>query len=213
MKHTALSCITLLVSLLLLSISCGHAASVREVTIDEMLLHSQFVFDGKVVSLEAKENSRKRIHTYVTFAIQDVIKGEYPNPTITLRFLGGTVGDVTMAVSDMEIPAVGEHGIYFVESLERLQVHPFYGWSQGHFIVEPDGNGTDRVMTSNKQPVTEIADDSPVEPMVTSPTNNPNLSAGVARGVTFELKKNGTQGLTVIEFKQSLHEKMGRGNE
>lgn len=213
MKHTALSLVIFLVPLFLLSTSFGHAASVREVTMDEMIQQSQFVFDGKVISLEAKENSQKRIHTYVTFEIYDVIKGEYPNPTITLSFLGGTVGDVTMVVGDMELPAVGERGIYFVESLERLQVHPLYGWSQGHFIVEPDGNGTDRVMTSNKQPVTEIANDTPADQVMTSQAKSPTLSTGVARGVTFELKKKETKGLTVTEFKKSLLEKMGRGNE
>jgi hypothetical protein len=73
-----------------------------------------------------------------------------------LRFLGGTVGNKTMAICDMKFPQPGERGIYFVASLERMQVHPLYGWSQGHFLLWPDETGTDRVMTSSEQPVTEI---------------------------------------------------------
>jgi hypothetical protein len=87
MRHKTLSFILLWAYLLLISISYGHASSVRQVTIDEMLQQCQFVFEGTVLTLEAEENSQKRIHTYVTFAIQDIIKGEYSSDTITLSFL------------------------------------------------------------------------------------------------------------------------------
>lgn len=207
MRHKTLS---MWAYLFLISISYGHAASVRQVTMDEMLQQCQFVFEGTVLTLEAKENSQKRIHTYVTFEIQDIIKGEYSSSTITLSFLGGTVGDVTMGVSDMKVPQVGERGIYFVESLERSQVHPLYGWSQGHFLVQSDDTGIDRVMTSNEQPVTEVMKDMSLEQMSSSQEETtPLLSKGAAKGVTFALKDNKNKGLTAEEFKKILREKMG----
>jgi len=196
--------------LFLISTSSGYAASVRQVSMDEMLHACQFVFEGTVLTLEAEENSQKRIHTYVTFEIQDIIKGEYSSNSITLSFLGGTVGDVTMGVSDMKIPQVGERGIYFVESLERSQVHPLYGWSQGHFLIQPDDTGIDRVMTNNEQPVTEVMKDTSVEQMNSSQTTVPSLSKGVVRGVTLALKDN-NKGLTAEEFKKILREKIGVG--
>ena len=151
MCHKTLSFIGIWACLFLISISYSQATSVRQVTMDEMLQFCEFVFEGKVLGLEAKENNQKRIHTYVIFEIQDIIKGDYSSDTITLSFLGGTIGDVTMAVSDMKFPKEGERGIYFVESLDRLQVHPLYGWSQGHFIVKTDDTGIDRVMTSREK--------------------------------------------------------------
>jgi len=213
MHHKTLSFISIWAYLFLISISYGHAASVRHVTMDEMLLQCHFVFEGKVLALEAKESSPKRIHTYVIFEIQDIIKGEYSSDTITLSFLGGTVGDVTMAVSDIKVPQVGEHGIYFVESLERSQVNPLYGWSQGYFLVQSDDTGIDRVMTSNEQPVTEVVKDMSVEQMNSSQETAPLLSKGVARGVTFALKGNDNKGLTTEEFKKILREKMEEANE
>ena len=213
MRHKTLSFMSIWAYLLFISISYTHAASVRHVTLDEMLQQCQFVFEGKVLALEARENSQKRIHTYVTFEILDVIKGEYPGDTLTLSFLGGTVGDVTMGVSDMKVPQVGERGIYFVESLERSQVHPLYGWSQGHFLVQADDTGMDRVMTSNEHPVTEVMKDMSVEQMNSNQKTTPLLSEGVAKGVSYAQKSNGNKGLTVAEFKKILHEKMGRGNE
>ena len=196
--------IAILVFMTLAPIAYGNAASVREVTMDEMLQVCQFVFEGKVISIEAKEDSRKRIHTFVTFRIQEIIKGEHSSNTITLTFLGGTVGDVTMMVSDMKCPEVGEHGIYFVESIQRQQVNPFYGWSQGHFLVETDETGTERVLTRSKQPVTEVKNDMPM----TSTQTPARLSTGVARGLTLGQEK-GTQGLTLGEFKRALHERLG----
>lgn len=188
----------------LIPISYGNASSVLEVSLNEMLQQSQFVFEGTVTAVEARENSQKRIHTYVTFEIKDIIKGKYPSNIITLSFLGGTVGDVTMAVSDMRLPREGEHGIYFVESLERVQVHPLYGWSQGHFIVERDVTGIERVMTNKRLPVTEVMAD---EQTSTGKESIPALSKGVVRDLVIAKDK---KGMTVDEFKKVLHERIGQ---
>lgn len=195
--------------LLLIPISYGNATSVREVSLDEMLQQSQFVFEGTVTAIEARENSQKRIHTYVTFEIQDIIKGEYHSNVITLSFLGGTVGDVTMAVSDMLLPQEGEHGIYFVESLERLQVNPLYGWSQGYFIVERDVAGTERVMTNRRLPITGITD----AQITPGKESMQTLSKGVLRNLVVGQEGKVNTGLTADEFKRILHERMERTNK
>lgn len=191
-------------------ISYGNAASVREVSLNEMLQQSQFVFEGTVTAIEAQENSQKRIHTYVTFEIKDIIKGKYHSNIITLSFLGGTVGDVTMAVSDMQLPQEGEHGIYFVESLERLQVNPLYGWSQGHFIIERDATGSERIMTNKRLPVTAVIDKMQDNQMAPGKERIQALSKGVVRGLVVGQDK---KGLTVDEFKRVMYERIQKGYE
>jgi hypothetical protein len=208
MRHTSL---LIWAYLFLISISHAHASSVRQITMNEMLQQCQFVFEGTVVALEARENSQNRIHTYVTFEIQDIIKGSYSDNTITLSFLGGTIGNVTMAVGDMVFPKTGEHGIYFVESLERSQVHPLYGWSQGHFLVRPDDTGRERVMTNGEQPVTEVLTDISIEQKNASQKPVTLLSKGVVDGITLGIAGNDNTGLPVEEFKNILREKMGMG--
>lgn len=195
--------LALLILMTLVSVSYGIAASVRQVSMDEMLRVCGLVFEGTVVYREAKENRNKRIHTYVTFEIQEIIKGEYPGDSITLRFLGGTAGGVAMRVSDMEFPEVGEHGIYFVESVKRHQVNPLYGWSQGHFLVEPDDTGTQRVLTKGKHPVKEVKSDAQL-PSVQGPAK---LSTGVARGIIVA-REQGAKGLTPGQFKKILYERL-----
>jgi hypothetical protein len=198
--------------ILWMTVNYGHAASVRQVTLNEMLAACPLVFEGRVTAVEAQEDSRGgRIHTYVTFEVQDVIKGEDPGSFITLRFLGGRMGDVTMTVSDMTMPRAGERGIYFVESLERFQAHPLYGWSQGHFIVVPDSAGTDRVMTGTGHPVTGIDGDVTQDPADSQPGPVSDPKTGVAAGVYFARENMEPDGLTPEEFKQMLRHRMRMG--
>ena len=185
--------------MILIPISYGIAASVKEVSMGEMIQGCQFVFEGKVVSIEAKENSNKRIHTYVTFEIQEIIKGKHSGRNITLSFWGGTVGDVAM-----ELHEIGEHGIYVVESLKRPQVNPLYGWKQGHFLVETDDEtGTERVLTRSERPVTEVRSDK----QMASPQGPAGLSTGVARGLT--VGRKGDKGMPLGQFKKALREQLG----
>jgi hypothetical protein len=197
----------ILMALLLLPISYGNATSIREVSIDEMLQQSQFVFEGTVTAIESRENSQKRIHTYVTFEVKDVIKGVYDSNIITLSFLGGTVGDRTMAVSDMQFPQKGEHGIYFVESLERAQVNPLYGWSQGHFIVERDVAGSERMMTNKRLSITAVADKVQSEPMTPGTEHIQAQSKGAVPDLVVT---PGKKGLTVEEFKMVLRGRISK---
>lgn len=196
--------------LLTIPIQYGNATSVLQVSLDEIIQKSQFVFEGKVTSLETEKNSQKRIHTYITFEITDIIKGEYNSNIIKLRFLGGTVGDLTLAVGDMQYPKEGEHGIYFVESLDRFQVNPLYGWSQGHFLVERDAKGIERVLTNKGLPVTGVTDDVSNQQTAAGKENTLSLSKGVVRdlSVAEDAKDNG--GLSLDEFKKVLYQRMGK---
>jgi hypothetical protein len=195
---------------MMMCVFSASASSVLEVSMDEMLQKSQFVFEGRVTAVKSMENSSKRIHTYITFEILDVIKGEYNDKTITLRFLGGTVGDVTMGISDMRYPQQGEQGIYFVESLERNQINPLYGWSQGHFIIDRDAAGNPRVMTNRKLPVTGIKGGTKDR---RTGENRHALSHGAARDVVVGQEGKEDSGLTLDEFKKVLHERRVKADE
>ncbi len=194
-------------------VSGGQAASVRQVSMAEMLQNSELVFQGEVLSLESVETGPKQIHTYVTFRIEDIVKGQYPQGIITLRYLGGTVNNRTLAVSDMILPRPGEHGIYFVESLERRQMHPLYGWSQGHFLVQPDDTGVGLVTTRRGDPVTGINPGVSLAPENDIQAAGPFFDPGVVRGVELQMKENGPKPLTAEEFKKQLREMLEKINE
>ena len=173
-----------------------HAASVRGVSVEEMLLHSQLVFEGEVIESHSSEASDGKISTSITFTVIDTIKGHHLDDTLTLDFLGGTVGETTHMIGGMQVPRLGEHGIYFVETTTRKQINPLFGWSQGHFIVEKDSAGTDRVMTNRGRPLTGVTD--------ILPKQSGGLSNGVARGVIAVDKQPAGSSLSTLEFKTSL---------
>jgi hypothetical protein len=76
------------------------------------------------------------IMTTVTFAVEDVVKGKQAE-TISLDFLGGTVGATTMDVTGAPVFKVGERAILFI-SPNRNEVCPLIGMYCGRFRVERD---------------------------------------------------------------------------
>jgi hypothetical protein len=158
--------------------AAASASSVRELDLRALLAGSELVFEGRVVSREAVlDPGTKAIHTIVRFEITRVLKGESPDATIDLRFLGGSVGRRSLVVSDLHLPEPDETGIYFVESKSRSQVHPFQGWSQGHFVVRRDAKGRERVLSRAGVPITAVR--------AAPPAGQPrSLAPEVARGVT-----------------------------
>jgi len=112
------------------------AASVLKVNLDQVAKESELIFEGRAVSKETRPSPISgKPFTYFTFDIIDLIKGSYSNPTIEIGFMGGALGNITLEVSDMRMPEIGERGIYFVENIGKQQIHPLFGWEQGHYLV------------------------------------------------------------------------------
>jgi len=160
----------------------SQATTVLEVNVDQLLDGAQVVFEGEVIARESRWNDDgSYINTYVTFRVVDVIKGSLSGDTLVQQFAGGTVGDIGVRVEGMVYPEIGERGIYFLEDPADLLVNPFVGWGQGHFRVQPDSNGEQRVTTERGEPVLDIADPGSTAPMARQ-TAAP-FSRGVARGI------------------------------
>ncbi len=181
------------------------AMSVKAVSIEEILANSALIIEGQVVASESRPVEGTRlIQTCVWIEIAEIIKGRYPAGSLELCFLGGTLDDVTMRVAGMRYPEIGETGIYFVESLDRLQVHPLYGGPQGHFLVVHDpATDEERVLTSDEIPVVGVISSSDwVTPGLS--TGTPGLSTGAARGVLTAKPSGIANAMTKDDFKQSL---------
>lgn len=184
----------------------ARGSTILQLGLDEMLATAEFVFEGEVINVLARQSaSGDSIHTYVTFQIEEIIKGRYLKDTIELRFLGGEVGDLKLKVSEMHLPAMGEKGIYFVESLGRYQVNPLLGWSQGHILVVPDENGVERVMSRDRRPI--IAVESGVGSQGRA-LRLRGLSKGMARGLIVGERGKVSGGLSAKEFKAELRRKL-----
>ena len=151
-------------------------------SLSDLAKKAEFIFDGQPVArtVEALPDGQGA-HTCFTFRINQVIAGMHPGNTARLCFFGGMIGGTGYAVSDLNMPTLGEHGIYLVESTGQAMLNPLIGWDQGHFLVAKDNSGTLRVTTADHRRVTgltpEAAKPTAAVPEITSPSGT--TAAGV----------------------------------
>src|SRR2546421_11049395 len=106
-----------LVAVLSLALPAARATTVIPPTFDELVTQAEMIFEGTVIGTRSEwtgEGSNRHIVTYVTFKIEDAIKGA-AGAEYTIRMFGGTVGDQTIEVADAPKFKVGDRDILFVE--------------------------------------------------------------------------------------------------
>lgn len=181
-------------------IGAANASSIRQIHMDEMLKTAELIFEGKVIKSEARWLANGiTIKTFIVFEVEEVISGEYSDSQLTLSFEGGTVAEDTVQISDLNMPELGEKGIYFIEQLDRSSINPIVGWSQGHFLLKPNSSGEQTVLTQSGMFVTNMAQQLPnIEKRTVEINTN-----GIASGVTAS-KTNADTVMTAKDFKQTL---------
>src|SRR5205085_11228404 len=83
-------------------VSIALATTVIPPTFDDLVTRAEMIFQGTVTDVRSEwtgEGGQRHIASYVTFKVDDSIKGN-PGAKVTLNLLGGTVGAETMEVSD-----------------------------------------------------------------------------------------------------------------
>ena len=99
----------------------AHATTVIPPDFDHLVSRAEAIFEGEVTGLQSQwigEGAQHRIVTFVTFKVDDALKGAL-GATYTIRMLGGTVDGRTMQVTDAPKFQVGDHDLLFVENNGR----------------------------------------------------------------------------------------------
>jgi hypothetical protein len=132
----------------LLSFSPGAAAAstTERLGFHELLDQADLVFEGTVVSIEFKNSEvveagdAKLPHTFVTYAIEDRVKGDSSaGQFVTLRFLGGPAGDGrVLEVAGVPQFALGDRDVLFVRN-EKSMIGPIVGLEAGRYRVVRGG--------------------------------------------------------------------------
>lgn len=149
--------LALLAALLVASTSL-YATTVIPPSFDELVSRAEVIFQGSVTDLRSQwvgEGAQRHIVTYVTFKVDDAIKGS-PGATYTMRMLGGTVDGQTMEVSDSPKFKIGDHDFLFVEH-NGTQFIPLVGIMHGRFRIEREQNGREIVATNSGEPLSDVA--------------------------------------------------------
>jgi hypothetical protein len=150
---------------LLLMLSAGfavvsaQATTVIPPTFDQLVNDAELIFQGTVTELHSQwtgEGVDRHIVTYVTFQVEEAIKGA-PGANYTLRMFGGTVDGLTMEATDTPRFKMGNRDILFVEH-NGTQFVPLVGIMHGRFHVQQDeANGRESIAKDNGAPLTDIA--------------------------------------------------------
>jgi hypothetical protein len=188
-------------------IPLADATTILGMDIDQLARDAEFIFEGEVIAIQSRQDNGDIISTYVTFTVSEVIKGDANRDTIELEFLGGSIDGRMTQVSGLTLPGLGEQGIYFVESTSRDLVNPLLGWSQGHFLINADRDGTLRISTVDNKPVSQVQSVSSIPQSIKRPQAIIEDNSQVAAGITTQSSALMIdRALTVDEFKARIRE-------
>jgi len=173
----------------------AQAASVRSVSMSEMLGGAELVFEGRAIGRRtAEDGGVGAVRTCVRFEVLEVLKGPAPGGPLELCFAGGRAGRRARRGQGVQAPAPGERGVKLVGEGAEGRVHPLLGWDQGRFPVREGPEPV--VTTAGGQPIRAL------DPASEGPPAGP--SRGVARGAL--LAPAGERGLGPEAFKARLRE-------
>lgn len=136
----------------------ARATSVIAPDFDHLVSRAQAIFEGDVLKVQSQwigEGSQHRIVTFVTFKVDDVLKGDV-GANYTIRMLGGTVDGQTMEVTDAPKFQVGDRDLLFVENNGR-QFIPLVGIQHGRFRIQKDQSGEEHLITGEDQMLTDVS--------------------------------------------------------
>jgi hypothetical protein len=154
----------------------ARATSVIPPTFDQLVADAEVIFQGSVTEVKSQwagEGGQRHIVSYVTFKVEDALKGN-PGETYTIRMLGGTVDGESMGVSDAPTFNVGDKQILFVEN-NGSQFIPLVGIMYGQFRVQPDESGKEIVTSNDGHPIKNVARLGKED--ANAPSAEPNLTA------------------------------------
>ena len=148
----------ILFATLAIAFSAIEATTVIPPTFEQLVQQAELIFQGTVTDVRSVwegEGAQRHIDSYITFQVQDSVKGS-PGSTYTMKMLGGTVGDETMEINDSPKFNVGDRDILFVEH-NYEQFVPLVGINYGRFHVGRDAQtGRDIIANGEGEPIRDL---------------------------------------------------------
>jgi hypothetical protein len=133
-----------------------HALMIK-IPLERLVNESEAIVIGKVQSVRYEWSLDKRlILTVVTVRTQETMRGDLMGPEIILEFPGGTMGDLSLKVTDMPSFTPKEEVLIFLRAIQNIAdtSHSFtvaqnffpsyevFGKAQGKCSISADGMAT-----------------------------------------------------------------------
>jgi hypothetical protein len=111
-------------------------------SIDQLTRQATVVLEGEVMAVASDWSAdHTRIYTNVRIRVAHYHKGNLGQETLTLRLLGGTVGEITLAVVGQPGFERNEKVFLFLQPNFQTRDIPFVGGEEGKLRVVPSAAG------------------------------------------------------------------------
>lgn len=127
---------------LLWSAQSALATTVIRPLDDDMIVGARAIVTGKVVEIQsALDEQENRIYTYITVRVSEVIKGQITERRITIKELGGVVGDRVSVVYGSPEFKRGEKVLLYLSTREDGSLRTYQLFFGKFSIVRDDATG------------------------------------------------------------------------
>ena len=136
-----------------------RAMSVIPPTFSELVAEADAIVRARVVSLQPFADQSavgEVLRTRVTFVVETTLKGRHEGG-LTLEFLGGAVGELSLEVSGMPRFEPGAQDIVFVTA-GTPAICPLVAMGHGRYRILRDAQGAEFVARDNGLPLHRIED-------------------------------------------------------
>jgi len=129
--------------------STAFATSVLKMSLRDLAKNSDSIVLARVEDQSARYDANKEIYTYITLRVLDPVKGmkaEHgknvtPDQLITIRQIGGIVGNIASVVPGMPKFVKGEEVVVFLSKKDSAGYPWVMGLQQGKYSVVTDDQG------------------------------------------------------------------------
>ena len=142
-----------ILQLLLLLLSGFHFSSFAQFSSSEiknLTKGADIILTGKVTQQTSSWNKDKtRIYTKATIQVNEYIKGNNTQSTVTVNYLGGEVGEIGEMYSHMPSFEDNEEVLVFLKKDEKNTDYKVFSGEEGKISVINDPQTGEKVTTSN----------------------------------------------------------------
>jgi hypothetical protein len=113
---------------------------VKRLSDQDLVNQAQMVLTGTCTSITSEWNEDgTKIFTYITISPQNFIKSDEAPREVTIKQLGGEVGDIGMRVEGTSVFEEGEEVLLFLRRGRKGKgLHSILGLDQGKFSIKTD---------------------------------------------------------------------------
>ncbi len=124
-----------------------RATNQEMATLQTLTQRAEMIVVGRCTAIKSAWNAeRTLISTYVSYDVEETIKGGVGDQQIVVKTLGGTVGSITQMVVDGPTFEVGERALLFLTASDEPATFRIQGLPRGKLRIYSDSRTGERVL-------------------------------------------------------------------